>query len=77
MTYSPNHDRDYWRCVSTRTLVEAARDSGHELAIVLGERLDELDNIHDQHGEMLDELTHARRLIDALRDEIASYETGQ
>ena len=33
------HDRDYWRCASDTALIEAARDSGHELAIALGERL--------------------------------------
>jgi hypothetical protein len=33
------HDRDYYRCLDDIDLVRLARDSGHELAIVLGERL--------------------------------------
>ena len=33
------HDRDYYRCLDDADLVRLARDSGHELAIVLGERL--------------------------------------
>ena len=33
------HDRDYFRCLDDADLVRFARDSGHELAIVLGERL--------------------------------------
>ena len=40
MTYNPNHDRTYWRGQDDRRLIEAARESGHELAIVLGERLE-------------------------------------
>ena len=41
MTYDPNADRDYWRDQIDRRLIEAARDSGHELTIALGERLDD------------------------------------
>lgn len=33
------HDRDYFRCLDDADLIRLARDSGHELAIVLGERL--------------------------------------
>ena len=33
------HDRDYFRCLDDADLMRLARDSGHELAIVLGERL--------------------------------------
>ena len=36
MTYNPNHYRTDWRAVSTRTLIEAARDCPNELAIALG-----------------------------------------
>jgi hypothetical protein len=41
------HDRDYYRCLDDADLMRLARDSGHELAIVLGERLamlPEMDN---------------------------------
>ena len=33
------NDRDYFRCLDDADLIRLARDSGHELAIVLGERL--------------------------------------
>jgi chromosome segregation ATPase len=36
-------DRNYWRACDTSRLIEEARDSGNELAIVLGERLQEMD----------------------------------
>ena len=36
-------DRTYWRLESDTRLIAAARESGHELCIVLGERLDEFD----------------------------------
>ena len=35
------NDRNYYRTLPVRALIEAARDSGHELAIALGERLAE------------------------------------
>jgi len=34
-------DRDYYRQLDDELLIEAALNSGHELAIALGERLDE------------------------------------
>lgn len=37
------NDRNYWRSQDTSRLIEAAFESGHELAIVLGERLEDLD----------------------------------
>jgi hypothetical protein len=36
------HDRNYWRAVPTADLIEAARDSREELAIALGERLEDI-----------------------------------
>lgn len=48
MTWNPNHDRDYWRSLHDALLIEAARDSGHELAIALGERLDSLQGLDEQ-----------------------------
>lgn len=69
------HDRDYYRCASDTALIEAARDSGHELAIALGERLDDLADIGAECEECRDELAHARKLIHLLRDEIAAYNT--
>lgn len=40
MTYNPNYDRAYWRLEDNKRLIEAAKESGHELALVLGERLE-------------------------------------
>jgi len=37
------NDRTYWRTYNTLSLIEEAFDSGHELAIVLAERLDDMD----------------------------------
>lgn len=77
MTYDPNADRTYWRREDSRRLIEAARDSGHELAIVLGERLgtlsDAADDLHDAKAEIA-ELT---RRVDYLRKELDAYELGQ
>jgi cell division protein FtsB len=60
MTYKPNHDRTDWRALSTKTLIEAARDCPNELAIALGERLEELENAEMENIELratVDELT--------------------
>jgi hypothetical protein len=54
MTYNPNHDRADWRSLSTRTLIEAARDCPSELAIALGERLDELENAEAENADLRD-----------------------
>lgn len=59
MTWNPNHDRDYWRCEPDRDLIEAARDSGHELCIALGERLDALQGMEET---MLDLQTEVKEL---------------
>ena len=70
MTYNPNHDRTDWRALSTKTLIEAARDCPNELAIALGERLEEL--AHDE-GIIFDLQTdndELGRRIDALREEL-------
>ena len=70
MTYNPNHDRTDWRAVSTRTLIEAARDSGHELAIALGERLEELEDCADQLADAIAEARELGARVDILRDEL-------
>ncbi len=38
------NDRSYYRTLPLRALIEAARDSGDELAIALAERLDDLEH---------------------------------
>ena len=57
------HDRDYYRCLDDAELMRLARDSGHELAIVLGERLSllpemdiELERLQYAHRAQLDAL---------------------
>jgi hypothetical protein len=52
MTYNPNHDRTDWRALSTKTLIEAARDCPNELAIALGERLEELENAEMENFDL-------------------------
>lgn len=70
MTYNTTYDRTDWRAVSTRTLIEAARDSGHELAIALGERLEELEHCDDMLADVQAENLELERRVDALRDEL-------
>ena len=76
MTYRTDYDRTDWRAVSTRTLIEAARDSGHELAIALGERLEELDHNEEALADLQAENNELSRRVDILRDELnALHET--
>lgn len=74
MTYNPNHDRNDWRAASTRTLIEAARDSGHELAIVLGERLEDNEGMDDALADAHAELIELRSRCNYLRAELDAWE---
>ena len=76
MTYNPNEDRTYWRREDSRRLIEAARDSGHELAIALGERLEALDAVDDQLHDAKAEIAELTRRVDYLRKELDAYELG-
>ena len=76
MTYNPNEDRTYWRREESRRLIEAARDSGHELAIALGERLEALDGVDDELRDMKAERDELSRRVDYLRKELDAYELG-
>lgn len=72
------HDRNYWRASETRALIDAARDSSDELAIALGERLDDMVAAHlhlaaleREHAELMREhadlqLQHASARTTAL-----------
>lgn len=53
-----SHDRNYWRCAPLTVLQEAARDSGSELGIAIGERLEEI----------ADQEAHITKLLDAMGD---------
>lgn len=76
MTYDPNADRTYWRREDSRRLIEAARDSGHELAIALGERLEALDAVDDELHDAKAEIAELSRRVDYLRKELDAYELG-
>lgn len=77
MTYNTTYDRTDWRAVSTRTLIEAARDSGHELAIALGERLEELEDCADQLADAIAEARELDQRCDALRDELQAFHDAE
>lgn len=68
MTYQ--HDRDYWRMSSTRSLIEQARHSGDELAIALGERLAEYEGQEDVIYDLQRENKELDARVDSLREEI-------
>ena len=76
MTYRTDYDRTDWRAVSTRTLIEAARDSGHELAIALGERLEELDHNEEALADLQAENRELSRRVDILRNELDGVSEG-
>ncbi len=73
MTYNPTYDRTDWRAVSTRTLIEAARDCPNELAIALGERLEELDHNEEMIADLQAENRELDQRCDALRDELQAF----
>ena len=70
MTYQM--DRTYWRATSTRALIEAARGSGDELTIALGERLEEYDCDEDTIADLQQANAELERRVDDLRQEIES-----
>ena len=77
MTYNPNHDRADWRTLSTRTLIEAARDCPNELAIALGERLEELEGCADELADAIAEARYLQERCDALRDELQAFHNAE
>jgi len=74
MTYDPTADRQYWRFSDSRRLIEAARDSGHELSIALGERLDAWLDAAIELADTQDILKHVRAERDQLLETVAQYE---
>ena len=74
MTYNPNADRQYWRFSDSRRLIEAARDSRHELSIALGERLDAWLDAAIELADTQDLLAVIRAERDALLETVAQYE---
>jgi polyhydroxyalkanoate synthesis regulator phasin len=76
MTYKPNHDRTDWRALSTKTLIEAARDCPNELAIALGERLEEMEHGENLIFDLQAENDELGQRIDALVDELQAIENA-
>jgi predicted dehydrogenase len=74
MTYHPNHDRNYWRFSDSRRLIEAARDSNHELSIAMGERLDAWLDAAIELADTQDLLRIVRAERDQLLETVAEYE---
>ena len=72
--FNPSFDRTYWRCCDNKRLIEEARDSGHELAIALGERLEVLADADDQLYDLKRERDELERRVDYLRKELDAYE---
>ena len=56
MTDTPAHSRAYYRMLTTRDLIEVARESGHDLATVLGERLSDYEVILDDLEARLNDI---------------------
>jgi len=73
MTYNPNHDRSDWRALSTKTLIEAARDCPHELAIALGERLEELEDFEAENIDLRATVDELGGRVDMLREELEAF----
>jgi hypothetical protein len=73
MTYRPNLDRTDWRALSTRILIEAARDCPNELAIALGERLEELENAEAEARELRAIVEELDQRVDVLMAELRAY----
>jgi hypothetical protein len=77
MTYNPTYDRTDWRALSTRTLIEAARDCPNELAIALGERLEELENAEMENIDLRATVDELDARVDALMADLKAYHDAE
>lgn len=68
--FNPSFDRTDWRSAGERRLIEAARDSNHELCIALGERLEDHANDPDHLEDLIAERDELDKRCDALRAEL-------
>jgi hypothetical protein len=74
----PHPDRDYWRGQPEQRLIEEARDSGHELCIALGERLDGLrDTDRSATGPLRREIDALEEQVEEIRDEIFALQVDK
>jgi hypothetical protein len=76
MTYNPNRDRTDWRALSTKTLIEAARDCPNELAIALGERLEELENAEMENFDLRTQVEELTAHVNELEGELQAIENA-
>jgi polyhydroxyalkanoate synthesis regulator phasin len=65
-------DRNYFRAIGNKSLLEQARESDNELAIALGERLE--DTLEDIETADREEIEDLKRVIEELRAELAEAE---
>ena len=70
MTYDPTNDRTYWRQADDRRLIEAARESNHELCIALGERLEDCADCPDIIADLIAERDELDKRCAYLRNEL-------
>jgi hypothetical protein len=68
--FNPSFDRTEWRSRYTHELIAAAKESGHELAIALGERLDDLEDADDQLRDVIAERDDLDRQVTRLLTEL-------
>ncbi len=68
--FNPSFDRTEWRSRYDHELIAAARESNHELAIALGERLHDLTDIEDQLRDLIAERDELAKRCDYIRDEL-------
>lgn len=73
-----NNDRTYWRGCDNNRLIEEARNSGNELCIVLGERLEDCTAEDRDRAETIRKLEHrlilAQAALESMRAELGAYE---
>lgn len=76
-----NNDRTYWRLCDDKRLIEEAYNSGDELCIVLGDRLecvvdivDEAITLRQERDDLRRQVERLRRQVERLMREIEEYE---
>lgn len=62
-------DRTYWRAAKETALIEAARDSGHELCIALGDRLEQ-----NCYADLEEEVSRLNAALEREQDRVAELE---
>lgn len=68
--FNPSFDRTEWRSRYDHELVAAARESNHELAIALGERLADMADYPDILADVIAERDELDKRCDMLRKEL-------